>query len=130
SCLNNRWIPTSSLATEKAAAADPMNTSRAALATSIPTNRFTSSMFHPPQRGLPRLAIRDFLPIQPFGLSASGEAATLAARRDLSPKAASVCRTTNSDSRTSSPTYKAVEERCWIVSGIALREEWRSDQWD
>jgi hypothetical protein len=42
------------------------------LATSIPTNRFTSSMFHPPQRGLPRLAIRDFLPAQPFGLSASG----------------------------------------------------------
>jgi hypothetical protein len=35
-----------------------------------PTNRFTSSMFHPPQRGLPRFAIRDFL----------GEGTRLAAR--------------------------------------------------
>src|SRR5713226_3531425 len=73
SCLSNSRIPASSLATEKAAPADPMNTSSAALATSIPTNRLTSSMFHPPQRGLPRLAIRDFLPTQPFGLSAIGE---------------------------------------------------------
>jgi len=79
------------------------------LATSIPTNRFTSSMFHPPQRGLPRLAIRDFFPLQPFGLSASGEAATLAARRDLAPKGAPVCRSTNSDSSTKSSTYKGVE---------------------
>jgi len=67
-------------------------------------------MFHPPQRGLPRLAIRDFLPLQPFGLSASGGAATSAARRDFSPKAAPVCRTTNSDSCTTSPTYKAAAE--------------------
>jgi hypothetical protein len=67
-------------------------------------------MFHPPQRGLPRLAIRDFLPTQPFGLSASGEAATLAARRELSPKAAPVCRSTNSDSSTKSSTYKVAEK--------------------
>jgi hypothetical protein len=53
-----------------------MNTSGVTLATSIPTNRFTSSMFHPPQRGLPRLAIRDFFPLQPFGLSACSGAAT------------------------------------------------------
>jgi K+-transporting ATPase KdpF subunit len=58
---------------------------------------------------LPRLAIRDFLPTQPFGLSAIGEAATLAARRDLSPKAAPVCQSPNSDSSTKSSTYKAVE---------------------
>jgi hypothetical protein len=67
-------------------------------------------MFHPPQRGLPCLAIRDFLPAQPFGLSASGGATTLAAGRDFSPEDASVCRTTNSDSFTTSPTYKDVEE--------------------
>jgi hypothetical protein len=67
-------------------------------------------MFHPPQRGLPRLAIRDFFPLQPFGLSAIGEAATLAARRDLSPKGAPVCRSTNSDSSTKSSTYKGVEK--------------------
>src|SRR5229473_3848832 len=109
-CLSNSWIPTSSLATEKAPPADPMNTSSATLATSIPTNRFTSSMFHPPQRGLPRLAIRDFFPLQPFGLSAIGEAATLAARRDLAPKGAPVCRSTNSDSSTKSSTYKGVEK--------------------
>jgi hypothetical protein len=59
---------------------------------------------------LPRLAIRDFLPTQPFGLSAIGEAATLAARRDLAPKAAPVCRSTNSDSSTKSSTYKVAEK--------------------
>ena len=37
SCLSNSRIPTSLLATEKAAPADPMNTSNATLATSIPT---------------------------------------------------------------------------------------------
>src|SRR5216684_3830362 len=109
-CLSNSWIPTSSLATEKAPPADPMNTSSDTLATSIPTNRFTSSMFHPPQRGLPRLAIRDFFPLQPFGLSAIGVAATLAARRDLAPKGAPVCRSTNSDSSTKSSTYKGAEK--------------------
>src|SRR5713226_7592497 len=88
-----------------------MNTSSDTLATSIPTNRFTSSMFHPPQPGLPRLAIRDFFPLQPFGLSAIGVAATLAARRDLAPKGAPVFRSTNSDSSTKSSTYKGVEER-------------------
>jgi hypothetical protein len=72
-------------------------------------------MFHPPQRGLPRLAIRDFFPLQPFGLSAIGEAATLAARRDLSPKGAPVCRSTNSDSSTKSSTYKGVEKRLNII---------------
>src|SRR6202011_1342026 len=107
-CLSNSRIPTSSLATEKAAAADPMNTSSATLATSIPTNRFTPSMFDPPQRGLPRLAIRDFFPLQPFGLSVSSGAATSAARRDFSPKDVPVCRTTNSDSCSTSPTYKDV----------------------
>jgi hypothetical protein len=76
----------------------------------LPTNRFTSSIFHPPQRSLPRLAIRDFLPLQPFGLSANGGAATFAARRDFSPKGAPVCRTTNSDSCTTSSTYKGVDE--------------------
>ena len=110
SCLSNSRIPTSSLATEKAVPLDPMNTSSATLATSTPTKRFTSSIFRPPQRGLPRLAIRDFLPLQPFGLSASGGTATLAARRDFSPKAAPVCRTTNSDSCTTSSTYKAAEK--------------------
>ena len=110
SCLRSAPIPTSSLATEKVSPPGQMNTSNCALATSIPTNRFTSSMLRPPQRGLPRLAIRDFLLIQPFGLSAIGGAATLAARRDLSPKGAPVCRTTNSDPSTKSSTYKGVEE--------------------
>jgi hypothetical protein len=59
---------------------------------------------------LPRLAIRDFFPLQPFGLSASGGTATLAARRDFSLKDAPVCRTTNSDSCTTSSTYKDVEK--------------------
>src|SRR5580700_10922480 len=104
-------MPTSSLVTVKAVPADPTNTSSAALATSIPTNRFTSSMFHPPQRGLPRLAIRDVFPLQPFGLSASGGAAPSAARRDFSPKDVPDCRTTNSDSCTTSSTYKVVDER-------------------
>jgi hypothetical protein len=67
-------------------------------------------MFHPPQRGLPRLAIRDVFPLQPFGLSASGGAATSAARRDFSPKDVPDCRTTNSDSCTTSSTYKDVEK--------------------
>src|SRR5215472_7387566 len=93
-----------------------MNTSSAALATSIPTNRLTSSIFHPPQRGSPRLAIRDFLPRQPFGLSAVGEATTSAARRDSSPKAAPVCRLTNFDSSIKSATYKAAEK-----AGLGVR---------
>src|SRR6266446_3882184 len=114
-CLSNSRIPTSSLVTEKAPPAGPMNTSSATLATSIPINRFTSPMFHPPQRGLPRLAIRDFFPLQPFGLSAIGVAATFAARRDLAPKGAPVCRSTNSDSSTKSSTYKGVDERVGLV---------------
>ena len=62
SCLSNCWIPTSSLATEKATPADPMNTSSATLATSIPTNRFTSSILHPPQRACPALQSGIFFP--------------------------------------------------------------------
>jgi hypothetical protein len=73
----------------------------------------------PPQRGLPRLAIRDFLPLQPFRLSANDGAATLAARRDLSPKAAPVCRSINSDSSTRSSTYKALEQMAEIVNFTA-----------
>src|ERR1700723_4310732 len=106
-------MPTSSLVTVKAVPADPTNTSTAALPTSIPTNRFTSSMFHPPQRGLPRLAIRDVFPLQPFGLSASGGAATSAARRDFSPKDVPDCRPPNSDSCTTSSTYKDAEKAGW-----------------
>src|SRR5229473_1735583 len=121
-CLSNSRIPTSSLATEKAPPADPMNTSSATLATSIPTNRFTSSMFHPPQRGLPRLAIRDFFPLQPFGLSAIGGAATLAARRDLAPKGAPVCRSTNSDSSTKSSTYQVAEKAEFAVDFLVRVE--------
>src|SRR5260370_25578742 len=111
-----------------------MNRSSAALATSNPINRFNSSMFHPPQRGLPRLAIRDFFPLQPFGLSAIGEAATFAARRDLSPRGAPVCRSTNSDASTKSSTYKGVDkpsknrdEPPFALN--TLRESWlRSEQ--
>src|SRR5271169_5325425 len=131
SCPTKSLMPTSSLATVKAFASDPMNTSSAALATSIPTNLLTSSMFHPPQRGLPRLAIRDFLPLQPFGLSVRGGAAALAARRDLSPKGAPACRTTNSDSFTTSSTYKAAEKGGVFHSlgysgvGRGCRRRWR-----
>jgi len=84
-------------------------------------------MFHPPQRGLPRLAIRDFFPLQPFGLSAIGEAATLAARRDLSPKGAPVCRPTNSDSSTKLSTYKG-KKLDVDFAREADAEEWIDDQ--
>jgi hypothetical protein len=53
---------------------------------------------------------RDFLPRQPFGLSALGEAATSAARRDSSPKGVPVCRLTNFDFSTRSATYKGAEK--------------------
>ena len=71
-------------------------------------------ILHPPQRGLPRLAIPDFFPLQPFGLSACGGAATFAARRDLSPEGPSACPTTNSDSCTTSSTYKVAEKRTFL----------------
>jgi hypothetical protein len=54
--------------------------------------------------------MRDLLPRQPFGLSAFGEAATSAARRDSSPTGVPVCRLTNFDSCTRSATYKNVEK--------------------
>jgi hypothetical protein len=59
---------------------------------------------------LPSLAIRDFLPLQPFGLERCEGAATFAARRGLGPKAAPVCRATSVDGSTTSITYKAVEK--------------------
>ena len=60
--------------------------------------------------------VRDFLPLQPFGLSASGGAATFAARRAFAPKGAPACRTTNSASCTTSSTYKAAEKgECGVI---------------
>jgi hypothetical protein len=60
---------------------------------------------------LPSLAIRDFLPLQPFGLERREGAATFAARRGLGPKAAPACRTKSVDGSTTSVTYKGVEKR-------------------
>ena len=75
SCLSNSRIPTSSLATEKTAPLDPMNRP-AHFGDVDPINPCTSSRFHFPQHGLSRLSIRDYFPLQPFGLSANGGAAT------------------------------------------------------
>jgi hypothetical protein len=66
--------------------------------------------------------MRDFLPRQPFGLSAIGGAATSAARRDSSPRAAPACRFTNFDSFTRSSTYKAAEKSWLAMSFVVLKE--------
>jgi hypothetical protein len=60
---------------------------------------------------LPSLAIRDFFPLQPFGLERREGAATFAARRGLGPKGAPACRAMSFDSSTTSVTYKGVEKR-------------------
>jgi len=62
-------------------------------------------------RCLPSLAIRDFLPLQPFGLERREGAATFAARRGSCPKAAPACRAMSFDSSTTFATYKDVDER-------------------
>src|SRR5208283_4501170 len=62
-------------------------------------------------RCLPNLAIRDFLPLQPFGLERCEGAATFAARRGTFPKGAPACRATSVDASTTSATYKGAEKR-------------------
>jgi hypothetical protein len=73
----------------------------------------------PPQRGLPCLAMRDLLPIQPFGLSAVGAAATFAARRDFSPRlyrsAASPTLIFLSDRKHTRLLKKASDLNIWVV---------------
>src|SRR5208282_4930686 len=61
-------------------------------------------------RCLPSLAIRDFVPVQPFGLERCEGAATFAARRGLFPKSAPACRATSVNGSTASSTYKGVEK--------------------
>jgi hypothetical protein len=69
-------------------------------------------------RCLPSLAIRDFLPLQPFGLERREGAATFAARRGLGPKAAPACRAKSVDASTTSVTYKAVDKGLNLSAGL------------
>jgi hypothetical protein len=75
-----------------------------------PSDTFHLSLVRPPQRGLPALQSGIFLPLQPFGRSANGRAATLAVNGLFSLKAAPVCRTTSSDSCTTLSTYKVADK--------------------
>ena len=68
-------------------------------------------------RCLPSLAIRDFLPLQPFGLERRDGAATCAARRGLGFTAAPVCRATSFDASTTFATYKV--EGAWQSYAMA-----------
>src|SRR5271168_958277 len=61
-------------------------------------------------RCVPSLAIRDLLPLQPFGLERCEGAATFAARRGTFPTAAPACRATSVDVSTTSAPYKGVEK--------------------
>jgi hypothetical protein len=60
---------------------------------------------------LPSLAIRDFLPFQPFGLDHCEGAATFADRKGFGREAAPAYRSTSVDGSTTSVTYKAAEKR-------------------
>ena len=93
--LSNTRISRSSLAAAKHSPLGPAHV-QLCLGYINPDKPFGVHHHHTSSRCLPSLAIRDFLPLQAFGLERCDGATTFAARRGIFPKGALVCRAMSS----------------------------------